>query len=291
MTSFVEHHCTLEVPGWKIPAALTLPAAPASPLPSAIVLVPGSLFSDVNGDYPEWKSHPRTFAWLAEKLTALGHAVYRFAKLGPGTGSLPVPADRPVSRGWAGRLDIAAGALTAMQRELRARGVRVERMVAAGHSEGSVVVSQLAVSQRARELDGVALLAGPSAGILTIMREQQIPQARVDAMPEEAKQYLRDCDATDPLELARRIALPTLVVQGGNDTSVAPHHGERLRAALGPRGTWLFVPGVTHTFKVVPEGLQPAELFGYPGPTDDRVTNGLDSWIRESVPRRKSHDE
>ena len=57
------------------------------PLSSAILLVPGSLFSDVNGDYPTWSSFPHVYAHLAHQLSALGHAVYRFAKLGPGTGS------------------------------------------------------------------------------------------------------------------------------------------------------------------------------------------------------------
>ena len=56
-----------------------------------------------------------------------------------------------------------------MQRELDARGVTAERTVAAGHSEGSVVVSRLAVSDRASDLDGIILLSGPSVGILEIM--------------------------------------------------------------------------------------------------------------------------
>ena len=52
--SHIEEPTTLEVSGWSIPAALTLPASriPDETLPSAILLVPGSLFSDVNGDRP-----------------------------------------------------------------------------------------------------------------------------------------------------------------------------------------------------------------------------------------------
>ena len=137
--------------GWNIPAALTLPAsADASELPSAILLVPGSLFSDVNGDYPSWNSFPHVYAHLARQLSARGHAVYRFAKLGPGTGSVATDADASARvRTWDGRLLIATAALDAMQRELAARGIRARRTIGAGHSEGSVVVSRLATSDRA----------------------------------------------------------------------------------------------------------------------------------------------
>ena len=56
--SYLEHADTLSVSGYDIPAVLTLPSSSAERLPSAILLVPGSLFSDVNGDYPTWNSFP-----------------------------------------------------------------------------------------------------------------------------------------------------------------------------------------------------------------------------------------
>src|SRR3954470_22303955 len=101
-TAWSEHPCTLELPGWQIPAAITLPAQRTSaPLPSAILLVPGSLFSDVNGDYPSWNIFPHVYAHLAHQLSARGHAVYRFAKLGPGTGSVELdPAQSATVKTW-----------------------------------------------------------------------------------------------------------------------------------------------------------------------------------------------
>src|ERR1041384_4205170 len=148
MTSYSEQLSSLRVSGWEIPTALTLPSRsdPAT-LPSAILLVPGSLFSDVNGDYPTWNSFPHVYAHLAHKLSGHGHAVFRFAKLGPGTGSTTYDESLAATlRSWHGRLDIASAMLGEMRRVLDERGVRVERVVAAGHSEGSVVVSGLAVS-------------------------------------------------------------------------------------------------------------------------------------------------
>ncbi|HEX4382790.1 MAG TPA: hypothetical protein VH083_07570 [Myxococcales bacterium] len=280
MTAFIEHSCTLEVPGWIIPAALTVPAH--SPLASAVLLVPGSLFSDVNGDYPAWNSFPHTNAHLARKLSALGHAVYRYAKLGPGTGSVERPAPQPVGRTWEGRHHIAAAALKAMRAELAARALEPARIIGAGHSEGAVVVSVLALS--AGEIDGVVLLSGPSVGILQIMREQAARgvgrdvEATLASMPEEARQYLRDVEATDPLRLARELKQPVLVVQGGNDEMVPAHHGKRLRDAA--RAEYLFVPEVSHLYKVLPPGVSGPAAFGYPGETDSRVTDGIDRWIR-----------
>lgn len=327
-TAYVEAAAMIHVPGWDIPAALTVPSSlePEQSVPSAILLVPGSLFSDVNGDYPSWNVYPHVYAHLARHLSARGHAVLRFAKLGPGTGSVVTDPDLAATiRTWDGRVTIAGAALDLMRVMLEERGLRWPRTIVAGHSEGSVVASRLAVSDRAAGLDGIVLLAGPSVGILGIMREQvgfglapgEIDgvRARLDrsiehvrrgeavpaelgegpgmgigaliSMPEEGRRYMREVDATDPLDLARCMRQPTLVVQGGNDSSVPPHHGEALRDALcsrpdgGTRTSYLFVPDVTHMFKVVPADLSGPEAFGYPGETDARVADGIDHWIRQ----------
>jgi predicted esterase len=324
-TSYAEFACTLRVSGYEIPAALTLPATHAATLPAAILLVPGSLFCDVNGDFPSWNSFPHVYAHLARQLSARGHAVFRFAKLGPGTGSVAVDPEQAAKvRTWDGRLVIAEAALDEMQRQVSARGLSAERIVAAGHSEGSVVVSRLAVSHRGHELDGVVLLAGPSIGILGIMREQawigvapeelddvrrrldeaielirrgepipaelaQGPSRGASAlatMPEEARRYMREVDATDPVSLARSMTQPVLVVQGGNDDSVPTHHGEALRDALiarpngAARTSYRFFSELTHMFKVLPPGVVGPAAFGYPGPTDARVDEAVDAWIR-----------
>lgn len=327
--TYIDAFITLNAAGWRIPAALTLPASfnADAPLASAILLIPGSLFCDVNGDFPAWNSFPHVYAHLAHALATCGHAVYRFAKLGPGTGSeMADPEIAARNRTWDGRLRIATEALDAMRRELAARGIAVERTIAAGHSEGSVVVSRLAASDAGRALDGVVLLAGPSVGILDIMREQSPlmtpPEQRDEAMrtldiaiahirrgeavpanlasgpwgagalasmPPEAQQYMRDVDATDPTAVAATLSQRVLVVQGSADSSVPPHHADRLCAALLSRDrgeehtAYVLVDGVSHMFKVVPPELAGPAAFGYPGETDPRVTDAIDHWIRELV--------
>ena len=329
---YIEHLTTLETSGWQIPAALTLPGPAATfarrddaALASAILLVPGSLFSDVNGDYPAWNAFPHVYAHLAHQLSARGHAVYRFAKLGPGTGSVVAEADQSAAvRSWDGRLMIAVAALEAMRRELAARHIRAERTIGAGHSEGAVVISRVALTNAGRELDGVVLLAGPSVGLLSIMREQvaigtppeQLDAAtqRLDAviahvrrgepvpadlatgpgmgatalasMPDDARRYMRESDATDPVALAAELPQPVFVVQGGNDSSVPQHHAQALmdtllsRPAESATAEYLFVPGLTHMFKIVPPEVTGPGAFGYPGETDARVAEGIDEWTR-----------
>jgi uncharacterized protein len=318
-----EQPLTLRVSGWEVPAALTLPAEDGRPVTSAILLIPGSLFSDVNGDYPAWNMFPHVYGHLARQLSARGHAVYRFAKMGPGTGSVAVDqtqADRV--RNWPGRLIVARAALAAMRGALPAASVASPRVVLAGHSEGAVIASLLAVGESPDALDGVVLLSGPAIGILGIMREQlpmMLPTESVEQgmadfdaalvhvragqpIPDDllsrpsiqglkgvglaGQAYLRDSDATDPAETAGQIRQPVLLVQGGRDSSVPRHHAERLAAARGARPTeTLFVPELQHMYKPLPEGLSAFEAFGLQGETDPRVADGVDAWVRRLPPR------
>ena len=129
-TSYIEHACTLAMSrlgdSGRAHAAARRTSAP---LPSAILLVPGSLFSDVNGDYPTWNSFPHVYAHLARQLSARGHAVYRFAKLGPGHRQR---GDRSRAGGDGANVgaDVSRSRLrrsTRCDRELAARGVQRRR--------------------------------------------------------------------------------------------------------------------------------------------------------------------
>ena len=313
----MRHDLTLSVPGYDIPAALELPDAPPT---GAVLLIPGSLFSNVDGDYPSWNIFPRVSAYMAEQMAERGLAVYRFAKLGPGTGSTETsPAEARALRSWRGRATIAQAALAHFRKELESRGLRAPKMVLAGHSEGAVVASVIA--REGAEADGVVLLSGPSVGILSIMIEQTragvasggsdepvrlleqtvahirrsepIPDdiraqaagsfgaGALVSMPPDAIVYMRDCDATDPAATIAGYEKPVLIVQGGVDTSVPVHHAEALHAARGSRPTtYVFFHGLSHMYKPVPPGTSPMEMFGLAGPTDRRVAGTIDSFVR-----------
>jgi hypothetical protein len=313
---------TLSIPGFDVPAALTLPEGD---IRGAVLLVPGSMFSDVDGNYPTWQSFPRTYAHLAEGLARHGLAALRFAKLGPGSGSVQTDATLgAASRTWAGRMRTARAALALMRAELASRGITPPKVVLAGHSEGSVVVSVLA--REGVDADGIVLLSGPSVGILDIMREQmgavtppdqlehqrQVLDEVIDVIrrgepisdalkqraagptgpgalvtfPPEALAYMRDVDATDPVAEIASYEGPVLIVQGGSDASVPTHHAERLRdarIAAGRPTQYAFFPELHHMYKAVPAGTPPVEAFGFPGPTDPRVERGIAIWMAGSL--------
>jgi hypothetical protein len=130
-----ELELSLTVSGLRVPAALTLPAS-GDPV-SAILLIPGSLNVNVDGDFPTWNMFPKVYAHLARQLSELGHAVYRFSKTGAGTGSEEVDPEAAAGvKNWAGRMVIARGALDEMRRVLHEMDVHPARTVLAGHSEG-----------------------------------------------------------------------------------------------------------------------------------------------------------
>src|SRR5436309_14102254 len=166
---YTETPLTLEVDGLRFPAVLTAPAA-GDPV-SAILLVPGSLFSDVDGDYPSWNLRPHIYADLARQLAARGHAVLRYAKPGPGTGTETVDAERAQAHiHFADRVVVARVALKALREGLGDKASKVRVWIVAGHSEGAVVASLLAPQEPT--LGGVVSLSGPSTGLLSILRDQ-----------------------------------------------------------------------------------------------------------------------
>jgi pimeloyl-ACP methyl ester carboxylesterase len=102
--------------------------------------------------------------------------------------------------------------------------------------------------------------------------------------------YLRACEATDPCAVLSGISLPTMIVQGDDDASVTPEHAHRLRDAHANGGKarvteLLELPGLSHFYKMVPAGTDPQAAFGWPGPCDLRVVEGVAPFITREVAR------
>jgi pimeloyl-ACP methyl ester carboxylesterase len=93
--------------------------------------------------------------------------------------------------------------------------------------------------------------------------------------------YMHDVDAADPAAAIAELPIPVLIVQGGRDESVRPHHADRLKSARGARPTELGVYAeLQHFYKSVPEGITGMAAFGLQGETDRRVTADVDRWVR-----------
>jgi alpha-beta hydrolase superfamily lysophospholipase len=309
---WVEEALTLEYSGVRMKAALTRPRDGRSR--SAVLLVPGSLFLDVDGNMPAFNAYPHAYADLAHQLAGQGHAVLRYAKTGPGTGSEVVDSAAAAGiRHFAARVDIARAAADTLLAH-----VRGAPFVLAGHSEGAVVVALL--GSRDARVRGVVSLSGPSVGLYDIMREQlplppgspleayrtfdalvarlragePLPSdvgrdpmtvmfSRIDA---NGVQYLTEIDRVNPVTELSRVESPVLIIQGGRDTSVRLHHAERLAAGRGAKRTQVEIfPELQHFYKRVAPDADPMTAFMIDTESDPAVARAIDRWITAQVLR------
>lgn len=306
---------TLTVRGVEIPCRLSRPVGRSR---GAVLLLPGSLFSDVDGNYPTLNLRPHVYADLARQLAATGMTVLRMAKVGPGTGSHVVdPAAAAAHASFTTRVEVAAAALARLAAE---RGAGP--MIVAGHSEGALVAFLLAGGPTATPIDGVVSLSGPALPLLDILRGQvaamappgsgppdmsaydravsairrgaalppdlaQDPRtAMMTTMPPAALAYLASVDRVDPLAAVARVRQPMLIVQGGRDASVPAAHADRLRSARVNLPTELArFPTLTHMYKQAPEGLPPMQAMALDTDCDPAVAGAVAAWAARLLRR------
>lgn len=311
-----EQDLTVTVRGVEIPCRISRPAGRPR---GAVLLLPGSLFSDVDGNYPAMNMRPHVYADLAHQLAGTGMVVLRMAKIGPGTGSRTVdPAAAAAHADFRTRVEVANIALARLA-ALRTPGP----LLVAGHSEGAVVAFLLAGGSTAAPLDGVVSLSGPALPLLEILRGQiaamappgaeppdlsaydqavtairrgaplppelaRNPQtAMLASMPPPALAYISSVDRVDPLAEVAQVRQPMLIVQGGRDASVPADHAQRLRTARRALPTELALfPTLTHMYKVAPEGLPPMQSMMLETDCDPAVAAAIAAWAARLARRR-----
>lgn len=299
----LEDDATLVIDGIRIPGRLAQPRDGAS---ACVLILAGSLFSNVDGDYPSWNIRPHAYRDLAHQLAARGVASMRQAKVGPGTGSETLdPGQAAAHRHFTQRIVVAQAALAHTCQSLPGA-----RLFVAGHSEGAVVASLLAADAGAT-LEGVISLSGPAHRLLDIMRIQVSAQpgaalalfdaalvdirhgrplsdaARVHPslsglanMGPEALLYLREADAVDPCAAIARVRQSMLLVQGGRDFSVTPEQVDMLAAARAGLPTQIErFPELQHFYKRAAPGLDPMASFMLSDESDPAVADAIVRWI------------
>lgn len=302
-----EQDAIVTVSGVEIACRVNLPEG--KPL-ARLLLLPGSLYSDVDGNYPTMGMNPHAYADLARQLAARGFAVVRMAKIGPGTGSQTVDAEAAAAHGdFRMRVTVAQAGL-----DLLLRSADQGPVIVAGHSEGAKVANLLAQGAAASRIDGIVSLSGAAKHLLDLLRHQVSgmappgvspdlsvfdrtvaairtgsalpPEASSDpfsammaGMPEAAHHYLRTVDAVDPRAEIARVPQPVLIVHGGRDESVPFAHAERLKAARGALPTeTAFFPSLTHFYKHAEEGLLPMQIMALDGESDPAVADAIVAW-------------
>jgi len=304
------------IDGVQIPGTLLIPQHPVA----SLLLIPGSLNSDVDGNYaPTFPGQPsvapHAYKDLALQLGTNGIAVLRFAKTGPGTGSVVVDKEGAPEKYklFSQRVRVAEVFLSELRR--RVPGIPC---IVAGHSEGAVVAMLL--TQSHKEIRGIVTLSGPAQPLLHMMLKQQFQSDRRDdkVTPELERQYaaalsmldgfvasrplpedymtnpyaaffsfavrpenapyLRSLESIDPAVEFGKILQPALIIQGGRDGSVAPENAELLHSVKPDSKVKLF-PELQHFYKRVPDGLSPQISFSQTSECDPLVAQTISSWI------------
>jgi dienelactone hydrolase len=140
-----------------------------------------------------------------------------------------------------------------------------KRVGLVGHSEGGFIA--LVVAAGDPSLAAIAVLAGSGVPgeqlvtwqtIQTVNHDPAVPPDKRDA---EIKKQLADRHdwtardrafvASDPADYAKRVKVPSLILQGGSDLHVPPRSAERLAATMRAAGnhdvTVRIIPHISHT--------------------------------------------
>lgn len=303
-----EQDATVTVSGVEIACRINLPEGKPA---ARLLLLPGSLYSDVDGNYPTMGMNPHAYADLARQLAVRGFAVVRMAKIGPGTGSQTIDAEAAAAHGdFRMRVAVAEAGL-----DLLLRSAAQGPVIVAGHSEGAKVANLLAQGATAGRIDGIVSLSGAAEHLLDLLRHQvsaMVPpgttpdlsvfdrtvaairtgaalpseastdpfSAMMAGMPEAAHRYLRSVDAIDPLAEIARVAHPVLIVHGGRDESVPFAHADRLRAARGTLPTeTAYFPSLTHFYKRAEDGLLPMQIMALDSESYPAVADAIVAWV------------
>lgn len=245
-----------------------------------VLIVPGSGPTDRDGNGPNLKTDG--LRMLAEGLAEAGVASLRFDKRGVGQ-SLPAATNEHGLR-----IDHYASDVAKWIAFLRTRQ-EFAHIAVAGHSEGALVAM---LGARVTKPDSIVLIAGAGNRSANILRAQFKPhltaelQAEHDAILntlESGKEvsdvskvfatiyrpsvqpYLISWFKYDPVEVAKGLGLPMLIIHGGNDVQVSHEEFVKLTQAI-PQAQKVLLPGMNHILKNV-RGDLATQVPSYGDPT------------------------
>lgn len=236
---------TLRTPaGITLAGTLTMPAHRAGTRVPAVVLITGSGAQDRDAAIPVFGDY-RPFRQIADTLSRRGIAVLRLDDRSIGG------SDRgPLTATTADFADDMRSALA----WLRSRAdVDSTRLGLVGHSEGGIIAPMVAATEPS--LRGIVLIAGPARTgreISAYQRRYAIehdPTIPVTGRAAALARSNRAADSVfstpgwfrfwadyDPVPTARRVRVPTLILQGNTDRQVTPDQATALAAAMRAGG-------------------------------------------------------
>ncbi|MGH7605263.1 MAG: alpha/beta hydrolase family protein [Gemmatimonadaceae bacterium] len=251
--------------GMVLGGTLTLPKNPNSALP-AVVTITGSGQQD-RDEYIPVAGGYRPFRQIADTLARRGIAVLRLDDRGVGS-STGNPATSST-------VDFANDIRAAVAYLRTRREIDPARIALLGHSEGGIIAPMVAATDP--RIKAIVLMAGPVDNGMKIIRYQQqyalehdtsltatkrdslfrYAQVQLDSLARH-NQWIRFFLSYDPDSTAKKVKVPTLILQGATDRQVPAEQAERLAAAFRSGGnhdvTVRVFPDRNHLFLADPNG-------------------------------------
>ena len=209
-TVIVSEEVTFSAGGRVIPGTLTRPRTAAGPAPG-LMLMAGSGPTDRDWNSPLLPGKNGSARQLAEALSAQGLVVLRFDKAFSGRNGGPPLAELTLDT-YLGEARAALALLTSRPEVDR------NRVFIAGHSEGGIHVTRLALAER-KGIRGVILLAGPGRAIKDVLITQlegnfrngaKLPPDQVDAQMKPIRDGLTDFVAGKEVDPTSMSPLPQM---------------------------------------------------------------------------------
>ncbi len=302
---FEERDVTIGTAPWTLPGKLTVPKG-AGPFP-AVVLVHGSGPNDED----ESIGANKPFKDLAWGLASRGIAVLRYVKR-----TRKYPQQMAARPGITVKEETVDDAVLAVEMLTKQPEIDPERIYIIGHSLGAMLAPRIAAADKS--IAGIILMAGSARPLGEIVVEQvkylsnldgkitDAEQKQIDAAEEFARiergpeltaaqpvkvfgatipgSYFLDLRSYNATEVAVKLAIPILILQGERDYQVRMADFEGWKKALGEHRnvTMKSYPPLNHLFIAGSGPGTPAE-YSQPGHVSDDVIQDIAAWIESGA--------
>lgn len=229
-----------------------------------IIIVPGSGRMDLNGNIkPTFNTN--NLLMISEFLADEGYYTLRYDKRGVGESSEIINTESDID--FHNSVDDVVKWV-----EKYSKDPRFKRIVLFGHSEGALIASQVSImSEEIDALISVAAIAIPADQVILERLQAQseelyelsipiieelkignmvtrVPFALFDLFRPSVQPYLISLFDFIPIEIARQVEVPTLIIHGNRDININESHGKLLHQEI-PHSKLVIVSGMNHVLK------------------------------------------
>ncbi len=261
-----------------------------------VIFISGSGPTDRNGNSILVDGPNNSFLQLADSLLKMGVASYRYDKLGIAKSQM---SKSESELRFEDNYKVTLAAIAKMKE------LGFKNIVIMGHSEGSLV--GMLAAQNAK-VKGYISVAGPAQNALETIRGQlfqSLPQEmaldtyqKLDSIKQgynirkfnpalaallrpSVQPYLKSYFAYTPTEELKKLNIPILIIQGGQDLQVLLSEGDALYNAV-PKATYKVYPKMNHVLKQVDDTKeQNIASYGDPDfPLEKNLAGDIANWVK-----------